>query len=303
MLNQIAFFGAIETGLIYALVAFSIYLSFRVLDFPDLTVEGTFPLGGAVAISLIYYQNWNPWAATAAAFAAAFAAGALTGFLNVRLKIMNLLAGILVMYALYSVNLRIMGRPNLPVGSKDTVLTPLYNLGLSFYQVPVILFTAVVAVMTILLWLFMKSETGLAMRATGANAGMARAQGIATGIMIILGIAIANGLVGLAGALFAQSRQAADVTLGTGVLVAGLASLIGGEAILSPKTVLRALIACIIGSILFRLVIAVALASGGSGKWFTLQPGDINIITTVIMIAAIKFNSIRAVAGKIRGQK
>lgn len=303
MLNQIAFFGAIETGLIYALVAFSIYLSFRVLDFPDLTVEGTFPLGGAVAIGLIVYQGWNPWAATMAAFMVAFMAGGITGFLNVRFKIMNLLAGILVMYALYSVNLRIMARPNLPVGSKETVLTPLYNWGLQFYQVPVLLFTIVVLLVTALLWFFMKSETGLAMRATGANAGMARAQGIATGAMVILGIAIANGLVGLAGALFAQSRQAADVTLGAGVLVAGLASLIGGEAILSPKTVLRALVACIIGSILFRLVIALALASGGQSKWFTLQPGDINIITTVIMIVAIKFNSIRAVASKFRGQK
>ncbi|SUO96492.1 ABC transporter permease [Suttonella ornithocola] len=299
MLNTVAFYGALETGLIYALVAFSIYLSFRVLDFPDLTIEGTFPLGGAVAIQLILY-GWNPWLATVVAMLAGTIAGMITGFLNVRLKIMNLLAGILVMYGLYSINLRIMGRPNLPVGSKETVLTPFYELPLSFPQVPVLLFSIVVVIVALLLWFFMKSETGLAMRATGANPGMARAQGIATGKMVILGIAIANGLVGLSGALFAQSRMAADATLGTGVLVIGLASLIGGEAILSPKNVFRALCACIIGSILFRLVVAIAL-NGGSG--FGLQPGDINIITTVIMLLAIKFGGIKSLAGKIRAKK
>jgi len=180
MLSEIALYGAIETGLIYGLVAFGIYISFRVLDFPDLTVDGSFPLGAAVAAMLII-AGWNPWIATGAAILAGMAAGAVTALLNVKLKILNLLASILTMIALYSVNLRIMGRPNVALLTEETVLTPWYNLDLAYHHVPVLLFVIVVAVSLILLWRFMKSETGLAMRATGANPRMARAQGIATG--------------------------------------------------------------------------------------------------------------------------
>ena len=295
MLSATAFWGAIETGCIYSLVAFSIYLSFRVLDFPDLTVEGSFPLGAAVAAALIL-AGWNPWLATFAAALCGMFAGAVTGFLNVRLRIFHLLASILVMYGLYSINLRIMGRPNLPLLGEDTVLTPFYGLPLGIELVPVILFAVVMVIVTFVLWWFMNSEIGLAMRATGANPGMARAQGVATGRMIVLGIAVANGLVALAGGLFAQSRGSADVTLGSGVLVIGLASLIGGEAILAPKNVLRALLACILGSVVFRLVIAMAL----NGDTLGLQPGDINFITTVLMLLAIKLGDIRAFLLKAR---
>ncbi|HCA12899.1 MAG TPA: ABC transporter permease, partial [Marinobacter adhaerens] len=195
MLSNIALYGAIETGLIYGLVAFGIYLSFRVLDFPDLTVDGSFPLGAAVAAVLII-EGWNPWLATGCAVMAGMAAGAVTALLNVKLNILNLLASILTMIALYSVNLRIMGRPNVALLTEETVLTPWYDLDLAYHQVPVLLFVIVVFVALILLWRFMKSETGLAMRATGANARMARAQGIATGAMIVLGVAVSNGLVG-----------------------------------------------------------------------------------------------------------
>ncbi len=184
---------------------------------------------------MLIIEGWNPWLATGCAVLAGMAAGAVTAILNVKLNILNLLASILTMIALYSVNLRIMGRPNVALLTEETVLTPWYDLGLAFHQVPVLLFTLVAIVSLILLWRFMKSETGLAMRATGANARMARAQGIATGGMIILGgVALSNGLVGLAGALFAQSQGAADVTMGVGVIVIGLASLIGGEALSPP---------------------------------------------------------------------
>lgn len=299
MLSSTAFWGAMETGLVYSLVAFAMYLSFRVLEFADLTVEGSFPLGAAVSAALIL-QGWHPWASIAVAVIAGMFAGAITGFLNVRLKIMHLLASILVMYGLYSVNLRIMGRPNLPLLGEDSILTPFYELPVALEIVPVILFAIVLTVVGILLWWFMNSEIGLAMRATGANPNMARAQGVATGLMVILGISIANGLAALAGGLFAQSRGSADVTLGVGVLVVGLASLIGGEAVLSPKTVLRALLACVIGSIIFRLVIAFALSGGDIG----LQPGDINLITTVLMLLAIKLGDIRSFTAKClkRGQ-
>lgn len=282
MLSNIAFYGALETGLVYGLVAFGIYLSFRVLDFPDLTVDGSFPLGAAVAAMLII-AGWNPWLATGAAIFAGMAAGAVTALLNVKLKILNLLASILTMIALYSINLRIMGRPNVALLMEDTVLTPWYSLGLEYHQVPVLLFTLVIAVSLFLLWRFMKSETGLAMRATGANARMARAQGIATGGMIILGVAVSNGLVGLAGALFAQSQGAADVTMGVGVIVIGLASLIGGEAVITPTSVFRALLACVVGAIIYRLAIAFALNADALG----LKAQDLNLITAVLVTLAI----------------
>ncbi|MBE0486737.1 ABC transporter permease [Marinobacter sp.] len=288
MLSEIAFYGALETGLIYGLVAFGIYLSFRVLDFPDLTVDGSFPLGAAVAAVLIL-EGWNPWVATGFAALAGMAAGAVTAILNVKLNILNLLASILTMIALYSINLRIMGRPNIALLTEETVLTPWYSLGLEFHQVPVILFLIVVVISLILLWRFMKSETGLAMRATGANARMARAQGIATGGMIILGVALSNGLVGMAGALFAQSQGAADVTMGVGVIVIGLASLIGGEAVLTPSSVLRALIACVIGAIMYRLAIAFALNADALG----LQAQDLNLITAVLVTLAIVLPGVR----------
>ena len=288
MLSDIAFYGALETGLIYGLVAFGIYISFRVLDFPDLTVDGSFPLGAAVAAMLIM-AGWNPWLATGMAIIAGMAAGAVTALLNVKLNILNLLASILTMIALYSVNLRIMGRPNVALLGEDTVLTPWYELDLAFHQVPVLLFIVVALVVLVLLWRFMKSETGLAMRATGANPRMARAQGIATGAMIVLGVALSNGLVGLAGALFAQSQGAADVTMGVGVIVIGLASLIGGEAVLTPSTVVRALFACLIGAIVYRLAIAFALNADALG----LQAQDLNLITAVLVTLAIVLPGVR----------
>lgn len=295
MLSAIAFWGAIETGLMYALVAFSMYLSFRILNFPDLTVEGSFPLGAAVSAALILH-GVNPWLATLLAMLAGMLAGAVTGFLNVKLHILHLLASILVMYGLYSVNLRIMGRPNLALLGENSILTPFYQLPVPMYLVPVIVFALVLIVVTAAFWWFLKSEIGLAMRATGANAQMARAQGIATGGMVILGIAIANGLAALAGSLFAQSRGSADVTLGAGVLVIGLASLIAGEALLRPKIVMTALIACIIGAVVFRIVIAFAL----NGNSLGLQPGDMNLITAVLMLIAIRFGDIRAFVTKRR---
>ncbi|MBD3640069.1 MAG: ABC transporter permease [Marinobacter sp.] len=299
MLSEIAFYGALETGLIYGLVAFGIYISFRVLDFPDLTVDGSFPLGAAVAAMLII-AGWNPWIATGAAVLAGMAAGAVTALLNVKLNILNLLASILTMIALYSVNLRIMGRPNVALLTEETVLTPWYELDLAFHQVPVLLFVIVVFVSLILLWRFMKSETGLAMRATGANARMARAQGIATGGMIVLGVALSNGLVGLAGALFAQSQGAADVTMGVGVIVIGLASLIGGEALVTPSTVIRALIACVVGAIIYRLAIAFALNADVLG----LQAQDLNLITAVLVTLAIVLPGVRnSVIGKFTRKK
>lgn len=288
MLSQIAFYGAIESGLIYALVAFSIFLSFRVLDFPDLTVDGSFPLGAAV-VAVCIINGINPWVATLLAVVAGMFAGAVTAFLNVKLGILNLLASILVMTALYSINLRIMGSPNVALLGESTVLTFWESFDVPYFIVPVILFSVVVLVVFALTFGFMKSEIGLAMRATGANPNMAKAQGIATGAMVILGVAIANGMTALAGALFAQSQGSADVTMGVGVIVIGLASLIGGEALLTPKTILRALIGCVIGAIVYRLAIALAL----NADFIGLKAQDLNLITAFLVTLAIVLPKMR----------
>ena len=285
-MSLIAFLGAIESGLIFALVALGVYLSFRVLEFPDLTVDGSFPLGAAVSATLIV-NGWDPWLATGMAIIAGAMAGILTGWLNVQLKILNLLASILTMIALYSINLRIMGTPNVALLGEETILTPVENLGNSFdipfYVSTPVVFVIVVVICTLALLRFLNSEMGLALRATGANARMARAQGVKTSWMILIGMALSNSLVALAGSLFAQSQGSADVTMGVGVIVVGLASVIGGEAIISPTTVLKAALACIVGAILYRLAIAFALNMDFIG----LKAQDLNLVTSILVMIAI----------------
>jgi len=296
-MSQIAFLGAIEVGLLFALVALGVYLSFRVLQFPDLTVDGSFPLGAAVCASLIVVEV-NPYLASLAAALAGACAGMVTAWLNVRLKILHLLASILTMIALYSINLRIMGRPNIALLGETTVFSPLENLDMPTYiALPIALFVLVVVVKLALDW-FLNSEVGLAMRATGVNPRMARAQGIHTNRYILGGMALSNALVALAGALFAQSQGAADVTLGVGVIVVGLAAVIGGEAVISTATVFRATLACIIGSILYRLAVAGALNADMLG----LKAQDLNLITAVLVTLAMVLPGVRMpFRGKKRG--
>lgn len=295
-MSEIAFLGAIETGLLFGLVAFGIFISFRILDFPDLTVDGSFPLGAAVSATLIV-SGYNPWIATALAMVAGAAAGLVTAWLNVKLKILHLLASILTMIALYSINLRIMGRPNIALLGDDTLLTPLENFGLPYYWVAPLAFTVVVFVVGALLVALLKSELGLAMRATGANPRMARAQGVATAGMILLGMAFSNALVALAGSLFAQSQGSADVTMGVGVIVVGLASVIGGEALMSTRTILLAVVACLLGSIFYRLVIAFAL----NADFIGLKAQDLNLVTAVMVALAIVLPQLKSnIAAKRR---
>jgi len=281
-MSLIAMLGAVELGLLFGLVALGVFLSFRVLQFPDLTVDGSFPLGAAVAAILIV-SGTNAYLATLVAMAAGAGAGLVTAWLNVRLKILHLLASILVMIALYSVNLRIMGRPNVPLLGEDTVFTPLESLPYPTYMtLPVVLFILVIIV-KLALDRFLNSEIGLALRATGVNPRMVQAQGINTGMSILAGMALSNALVALAGALFAQSQGAADVTLGVGVIVVGLASVIGGEALVSPKTVFRATLACIVGSILYRMAVAMAL----NADFIGLKAQDLNLVTAVLVVIAM----------------
>lgn len=289
-MSLIAFLGTLETGLIFGLVALGVYLSFRILQFPDLTVDGSFPLGAAVSAVLIVDAGANPYLATLIATIAGAGAGLMTAWLNVRLRILNLLASILTMIALYSINLRIMGRPNIALLGEPTVFAPLDALGIpSYMTVPAVLL-GVVIIAKLAVDRFLTSEVGLAMRATGANARMARAQGIHTDFYTLLGMAVSNALVALAGALFAQSQGAADVTMGVGVIVVGLAAVIGGEAVILPRTIFLATLACVAGSILYRLAVALAL----NAEFIGLKAQDLNLITALLVAAAMVLPSVRA---------
>jgi len=287
-LSAIAFFGAVELGLIYAFVGLAVYLAFRVLDFPDLTVDGSFPLGAGVCAVLII-GGVSPWLATLAAMAAGAAAGLVTAFLNVRFRILHLLASILTMIALFSVNLRVMGRPNLALLTQDTILTPFYGLGLRDYLVRPVFLAVLVMIAVIGIGLFLATDFGLAMRATGANPRMARAQGIATDRYVYVGMALSNALVGLAGALFAQTNGFADVTAGVGTIVVGLAAVIVGETLLRFRGLWVALIGCVLGSIVYRIAIQFALASDSIG----LLPSDLNLATAVLVALALVLPRLR----------
>ncbi len=274
--------GAIEIGLIFALVALGVLLSFRLLRFPDLTVDGSFPLGGAVCATLIS-KGADPFTATAVATLAGALAGLITGWLNVRLKIMDLLASILMMIALYSVNLRIMGGPNVPLINDPTVFNVLQPAGLADYWWRPVLMLLIVVVAKLAMDWFFSTERGLAIRATGSNARMARAQGINTGAMVLLGMAISNALVGLAGALFAQTQGGSDISMGIGTIVIGLAAVIVGEAIMPSRRIVYATLAVIVGAIVYRFFIALALNSDFIG----LKAQDLNLVTAVLVAIAL----------------
>ncbi|MBP1317685.1 ABC transporter permease [Herbaspirillum huttiense F1] len=274
--------GALEIGLIFSLVALGVLISFRILVFPDLTVDGSFPLGGAVAATMIA-AGFNPFLATFVALLAGALAGFITAWLNVRLKIMDLLASILMMIALYSINLRVMGKPNVPLISEPTIFTILQPGSIPDYVArPLILLVVVTGAKLLLDWFF-SSEIGLAMRATGANARMARAQGIATGRATLAGMALANALVALAGALFAQTQGGSDISMGIGTIVIGLAAVIIGENILPARRLVWTTLAVILGAILYRFFIALALNSDFIG----LQAQDLNLVTAVLVMLAL----------------
>ena len=277
-----AFIGALETGLAFALVALGAYLTFRVLDFPDLTVEGSFPLGAAVAAKLMV-SGFDAWTATLIAALVGSLAGFATAFLNLQLRILHILAGILTAIALYSVNLRIMGRPNIGLINMTTVYTPFERLGIPSLYAPIVLLTIVVVVAKILVDLFLGTGFGLAMRAAGANPRMAQANGIQVGRMIVIGLGMANGLTALSGALFAQMLGAADVSMGIGVIVVALAAVIGGTALMPSRIVYMLTLACVLGSILYRIALALALSSDAIG----LTASDVNVVTAVLVAIAL----------------
>ncbi|MDR2350811.1 MAG: ABC transporter permease [Deltaproteobacteria bacterium] len=280
-----AFFGAVELGLVYGLMTMGVFITFRVLNFPDLTVDGSLPLGAAVA-SVCVAGGMNPFFALIFATLAGFLAGTITGFLTTKLRILHLLASILTMTALYSVNIRVMGgRPNISLLGKRTVFDPVFSLGLPNYLAYNLVFLAfVAAIVAILAWL-VKTEYGQSLLATGDNPRMITAMGVNTHFTIITGVGISNALVALSGGLVAQYQGTADVSMGVGTIVAGLASIVVGETLFGTRRVTGAIIAAVLGSVVYRL--AIALALGLKFKRFSFTASDLNLITALLVVIAL----------------
>ncbi len=299
-------FGSLATGLCFAFVALGVLISFRVLDFPDLTIDGSFPLGAALAAVLIS-NGVNPLFTLPAAFVGGALAGIATAAIATRLRIHSLLASILVTTALISINLRIMGRSNIPLLNAETIFSPLakpFRDWLAGWDNPTLLRLSssllVILLVGLLVWAvkasfdwLMRTEVGLAMRATGDNSQMIRALGVNTNRLILLGLALSNGLVGLSGAIFAQYQGFADVNMGMGLIIAGLAAVIIGETLLRPQRIARATTAVIIGMVLYRMAIAAALniqlplPGGGALR---IEAQDVKLATAVLVLLALSLS-------------
>ena len=288
--------GAWTIGLILSLLAFGVFISFRVFHFPDITVDGSITLGASVTAVLLV-AGTNPVAASAAAFCAGLAAGATTGILHTKFRINPLLSGILVMTALYSVNLHVMGKSNVPLLSAHTLASVVEGfttrllgrrarLGILGWEVAsqdvaaLLLVLVVVALVAGALYAFFRTNLGTAMRATGQNPQMSQALGVNVGNATIAGLALANGLVALSGALLAQYQGFADVQMGIGMVVWGLASVIIGEALVGTQQLGLVITGAVMGSVLFRLLVAGALRAG-------LDPNDLKLVTAAFVFAAL----------------
>jgi len=282
--------GAVMLGLLWAIMTIGVYITYRILDIADLTVEGSIAMGAAIAAQAIYC-GINPYAATFLALIGGMAAGLITGLLHTRLKIPALLSGILTMIALYSINLRILGKANLSLLRMETVYTVFKDMGLDKNTVfvnlgisqviPVITLglLCVLGIIGILYWFF-GTEVGCSVRATGDNPQMSRAQGINTNNMIILGLVISNGLVAVSGALIAQQQSFADVQMGIGSIVIGLASVIIGEVLFGKKNFFSRLVSLVLGAITYRVIIALVLEIG-------MPANDLKLFTAITVAIAL----------------
>ncbi len=288
--------GALTIGLILSLLALGVLISFRIFSFPDITPEGSITLGASIA-AILLTKGVNPILATGAGFAGGMVSGAVTGILHTRFKINGLLAGILVMTALYSVNLHVMGKSNVPLLTETTlvnyseqavekILPGAVSLTVLGWEISLRDASTLISTMLLILlsgwilFLFFRTNLGTAMRATGDNQQMMRALGVNVDQMIVLGLALSNGLIGLAGALLAQYQGFADVQMGIGMVVLGLAAVILGEALVGTDRLGLTIAGTVIGSILFRLLVAIALRWG-------LNPNDLKLITAIFVFAAL----------------
>ena len=285
--------STVAQGLLWAVMALGVYVTFRVLDLADLTCEGSFPLGAATAATLMASGHSVSTAILAAAVAGMLA-GAVTGFLTTKMKIPALLAGILTMIALYSVNLRIMGKANLSLLGVDTVFTFTQKaMGLNNAQTTFAVGLTATLVIGIGMYWFFGTEIGAAIRATGFNQQMIRAQGVNTDMTIILGLIISNALIAISGALVGQNNGFADVGMGVGTIVIGLASVIIGEVLFGTRSFKNCMISVVLGSVVYRIVIAVVLQMG-------MPPNDLKLFTSVLVAIALSMPLIKA---KFKGRK
>jgi len=287
VIGGVVFFSLYE-GLVYGLLATAMYLSFRMLNFPDLGVEGSFPFGAALAAVLIV-SGVNPFLATLAAAGGGLLVGLITASLNTKLRIPALLCGIIMIVALWSVNLRVMDGANVSLLRVTTMYDIVGDfLGRSSNSIEVAITVALLIACVVFFTLnwFLRTEIGLALRATGDNEKMVRGVGSDTEKNILLGICIGNGLAALAGAVVAQGHGFADVGMGIGVLVMGLAALIIGEALFHPRGVATMLLSGVGGAFLYRLFITIALRLG-------MEPGDLKLITGVLVVIALSYPYLR----------
>ncbi|MBO6235098.1 MAG: ABC transporter permease [Schwartzia sp.] len=282
----------ISQGLLWSVLAIGVYLTFRVLDVADLTVEGSFPLGAAVAAALLV-NGWSPIPAIFVACFAGMLSGVVTGILTTRFKIPALLSGILTMIALYSVNLRVMGKANLPLLGIDTLFTQFGWISADKQTVIFAVGFVVVLLVGAFCYWFFGTEIGAAIRATGFNPNMIRANGVNTDATVILGLLLSNGLVAISGALVAQSNGFADVGMGVGTIVIGLASVIIGEVLFGTPSFWRCLISVVLGSVVYRIVIAVVLQMG-------MPPNDLKLFTAILVAAAL---ALPLLQGKVKERR
>lgn len=286
--------GAVELGLIFAILAMGIYISFRILDTPDLTVDGTFTLG--VAVSSIFTVNGHPFIGIILSFFAGFLAGATTGLLHTKMKIQPILSGILVMTALYSINMHVMGKkPNISLFDTDTIFTGIRS-GMNKNAANLIVCGIIALIVFGLLFLFLNTQLGMSLRATGDNEAMVRASSIDSDKMKILGLGTANALVALSGAVYAQYSGFGDANGGIGMLVIGLASIIIGELIFGRRSVLRGMLSAVVGAILYRFVLTIALKLG-------MESIDLKLFSALIVTAATAIPAIKHYTEKRKALK
>ncbi|MDD3429551.1 MAG: ABC transporter permease [Oscillospiraceae bacterium] len=283
-MSLLAFRGAIEQGMIYSLVAIALFVSYRILDIADLTTDGTFTLGAAA--SAIFTTFGTPWLGLGLAVIMGAAAGFVTALLQTKLKVQPILAGIITMTALYSINLIVMGgKSNLPLMKKSTVFTFFETLFGKNYG-KLIFIVIVVTLLCALLAFFLRTRLGLSIRATGDNKDMVRSSSINPAFTITIGLMLANAITALSGALFAQHQQFSDISLGTGMVVVGLASLIIGEVIIGTSTIPRCIIGAVVGSIIYRIIIAFALNTN-------ISASNLKLVSAIIVAIAISYPAIK----------
>jgi len=282
---------AIEQGLAFGIAALGVFLTYRILKFPDLTVDGSFVTGAAIASLLLVNHGIDPFTVLVIAFLAGALAGVITGLLNTKLGITNLLAGVLTMIMLWSINLRIMGKPNLSLLRVDTATKIVEELWAPLGTFPVLVFIALLTLLIkVLLDAFLRTELGFALRATGDSEPMITAHGVNTNTMKVLGLALSNGLVALSGALVAQYSGFADVGMGIGMIVTGLAAVIIGGSLIRSTRVGWMTASVLVGSLIYRIAITLALRYG---HVVGFQASDLKLITSLLVILALVVPRIR----------